>query len=125
MIGFDIGQVEEKGSADVAADVGGVFLSEHLAQQSGCCRFAFGPGDAGDGSGAALDEQANFGGDGDIAPAGQLQIGGFWRHSGRGDDQVGVGEVGFLMAAEVEGDGEVFELILRLRQSIFGGFVGH
>src|SRR5205823_4619429 len=109
MIAVDIGQIEEKRSADVSADVGAVFLPQHLANESGCRRFALGAGHASDRRRTSLDEKPDFSGDGDVVLPRQFEITGFRRHSWRGDDQISVGKVLFAMAAEMKTDGELFE----------------
>lgn len=124
VIGLDIGELEEEGAADVAADVGGISGLEHRAQESGGGGFSLGAGDAGDGGWAALDEEADFGGDGDFVLAGDLEKAGLGRDGGRGNDEVGVCEVGVAVAAEVKFDGQVFKLGFGFAQGFFGGFVG-
>src|SRR5205823_4301441 len=96
--------------ADIAADVGGVAALQDSGKHGRRGGFSLGAGDAENGGGATLDEQANFGGDGDAGCAGGLKIKIGGGKGGRSDDKIRGGEVLLAVLAEVVFDVETFKL---------------
>lgn len=126
IIGGDLREGFEERAAYVSADVGAEFFGEHCAEHGGGGGFSLGAGDAeGALCGAALKEEADFGGDGDAGGAGGLEIDVVERNGGGGDDEAGVLEIFVAMFAQAEFDGEAGELFYGIGEGIGGVFVGY
>lgn len=110
IIGTDVGEIEEEGVADIAADparlAGG---GGHGASEGGGGAFAGGASDADSGGGGALEEDGGIVGDGDAALAGLLEEGDVSGNSATNGDEVSGIEEGGGVVAEFEGEGEIGE----------------